>query len=128
MGEAWNSTGVLAKLTDSGAMCVFLRDSARVLSMPSGSGATPEMKNYTLKIFNSRAKLPFPDSKHCDKAELLIVIDWVGKMWTMYVHGVSGEAEVTRTTIQYSPKDQGPMIAMNWNKEARVLPVCHQVL
>ena len=47
-------------------MCVFLRDSARVLSKPTGNRETLEMKTYTLKIFNSQAKLPFPDSKHWD--------------------------------------------------------------
>jgi len=38
---------------------VFLRDSIEVLSRPTSSGATPEMKNCTLKILSSRAKLPF---------------------------------------------------------------------
>jgi len=52
-GEACNSTGVLTRLAGSGAMCVFLRDSARVLSRPDGGGATPDMETYTLKIFNS---------------------------------------------------------------------------
>ena len=46
----------------------------------------------------------------------------------MYVHGVSEEAEVTHTMIQYSSKDQGPVMSMNQNIEAGILPVCHQVL
>ena len=46
----------------------------------------------------------------------------------MYVHGVNGETEVTRTTIQYFLKDQGPMLEMDQTREARVLPVCRQVL
>jgi len=52
-GEACNSTRVLTRLIGSGEMCMFLRDSTGVLSRPDGSGATPEMKTYTLKIFNS---------------------------------------------------------------------------
>ena len=63
-GEACNSTGVLTRLASSGAMCVFSCDSIGVLSRPAGSEETLEMKTYTLKIFISRAKLPFPDSKH----------------------------------------------------------------
>lgn len=63
-GEAHNSTWVLTKLVGSGEMCVFMRDSIRVLSRPTRSRATREMKTYTLEIFNSRAKLPFPDLKH----------------------------------------------------------------
>ena len=74
-GEACNSTMVLTRLTRSGEMCVFLRDSVGVFPRPAGSGATPEMKTYTQEIFNSRAKLPFSGSKHCDQAELLIVFD-----------------------------------------------------
>ena len=71
-GEACNSTGVLTRLTGSVEMCVFLSDSVGVLSKPAGSGATLEMKTYTLKIFNTQAKLPFPISKHCDQAELVL--------------------------------------------------------
>jgi len=52
-GEACNSTGVLTKLTGSGAMRVFLHDSVGVLSRPIGNGVILEMKTYTLKIFNS---------------------------------------------------------------------------
>ena len=51
-GEACNSTEVLARMVGSGEMCMFLCDSARVLSRLVGSRATPEMKTYTLKIFN----------------------------------------------------------------------------
>jgi len=41
-------------------MFVLLHDSAGVLSMPIGSRATPEMKNYTLKILSLQYTLPFP--------------------------------------------------------------------
>jgi len=74
-GEACNSTKALTRLASSGAMCVFMRDFVRVLSRPTSSGATPKMKTYALKIFNSRTKQPFPNSKHCDQAEILIVFD-----------------------------------------------------
>jgi len=74
-GEACNSTEVLTRLASSGGMCVFLGDTIGVLSRPTGSGATPKMKTYTLKIFNSQAKLPFLDSKHCDQVEILIVFE-----------------------------------------------------
>ena len=40
------------------------------------------------------------------QTEIVIVFDWVGKGWTMYVHGVSRETEITCTSIQYSPKDK----------------------
>ena len=63
-GEACNSIGVLTKLSCNGEMCVFLRDSTGVLSRPTGSGATPEMKTYTLKILNLQAKMPFLNLKH----------------------------------------------------------------
>jgi len=43
-GDASNSAGVLTRLASRGAMLVFLRDSAGVLSRPTGSRATPEMK------------------------------------------------------------------------------------
>jgi len=62
-GDACNSMGVLTRLAGSGPMCVFLCDFTGVLSRTTGNGATPEMKTYTLKIFNLQAKLPFLDSK-----------------------------------------------------------------
>ena len=46
----------------------------------------------------------------------------------MYIDGVNGENEVTREMIQYSPKDQGLVLAVNRNKEDGVLPVCREVL
>ena len=52
-GEACNSIEVLIRLADGGAMCVFLCDFTGVLSRPAGSEATPKMKTYTMKIFNS---------------------------------------------------------------------------
>ena len=45
-GETCNSTKVLTRLAGGGEICVFLHDSARVLSRPTGSGITPEMKTY----------------------------------------------------------------------------------
>ena len=35
----------------------------------------------------------------------------------MYVHGVSGEIEVTHTSIKYFLKDQGAMLEMNRTKK-----------
>ena len=43
-GDASNFVGVLTRLTGSKATLVFLRDSAGVLSRPTGSGATQKMK------------------------------------------------------------------------------------
>ena len=57
-GEACNSIGVLTRLTGSGAMHVLLCDFAGVLFRLLGSRETPKMKTYTLKIYNSQAKLP----------------------------------------------------------------------
>jgi len=74
-GEACSSLGVLTRLTGSGAMCVFLRDFFGVLSRLDGRGTTPEMKTYTLKIFNSQAKLPFFDLKQYDQAKIFILSD-----------------------------------------------------
>ena len=108
--EAWNSTGVLTRLAGSEAMHVFLRDSIWVLSRPAGSEETPEMKTYTLKIFNSRAKQPFLISKHCDQVEIFSCLTELEKGWTMSVHGVSGEAKVTCTMNRYSLKIQGPLL------------------
>jgi len=54
--------------------------------------------------------------------------DWVGKRWTMYVDGVSLETKLTDTMIWYSLIDEGPMMSMNWNREASIQPVCRQVL
>ena len=65
-GDVSNSVGVLTRLTSSGKMCVFMCDFVGVMSKPAGSRETPQMKNYTLKIFNSQAKIPFSDSKHWD--------------------------------------------------------------
>ncbi len=59
-GESINSARELTRLVGSGAMFVFLCDSDGVRSRPAGSEATPEMKNYTLKILSLRATLPFP--------------------------------------------------------------------
>jgi len=59
-GEARNSARVLSRLVGNRAMFVFLHDSVGVLSRPAGSGATQEMKNYTLKNLNLQATLPFP--------------------------------------------------------------------
>jgi len=42
----------------------------------------------------------------------------------MSIHGVSGEDEVTHTMIQYSLKDQGPVLSMDQNREAGIQPVC----
>ena len=52
-GDVSNSIEVLTRLARSGATHVFLHDFVGVLSRPDISGATPEMKTYTLKIFNS---------------------------------------------------------------------------
>ena len=52
-GEACNSTGVLTRFVGSEAMLLLLHDSVGALSRSPGSRATPEMKTYTLKIFNS---------------------------------------------------------------------------
>jgi len=46
----------------------------------------------------------------------------------MSVHEVSGKAEVTCIMIQYSLKDQGPVLLMNQNREVGILQVCCQVL
>jgi len=56
-------------------MRVFLHDYVEVLSRPAGNGATPKMEAYTLKIFNSRAKIPFMNSKDYDQAKIFIVFD-----------------------------------------------------
>jgi len=59
-------------------MFVLLRDFAGVLSRTIGSGETPEMKTYTLKILSLRAKIPFPILKHFYLAKNFVVYDWVG--------------------------------------------------
>jgi len=46
----------------------------------------------------------------------------------MFVHGVSGEAEVTHTMIRDSLIDQGPVLSMYQNREVGIQAVCHQVL
>jgi len=74
-GEACNSTGVRSRLASSGEMCLFLCDFVGVLSRPASSGATPDLKNYTLEFFNSQDKLPFLISKHYDQVETFVVFD-----------------------------------------------------
>lgn len=73
-GEACNSTGVLTRLASSGEMDALLRDSIRALFKPIGREATPEMKTYNLKIFNSWAKLPFSILKHYDQTKILLCL------------------------------------------------------
>lgn len=126
-GKAKTSIGVLTRIIGSGAMLVFLCDSARVLSGLVDSGETLEKKTYTLKMLSSWTKLPFPILKQCDLTKFFFVFDWVGTRWTMSIHGVSGEAKVTCIMNQYSLKGQGPVLKMNQNREVGIPPVCCQV-
>ena len=54
------------------------------------------------KLSTHELKYPSHIRNTVIKLKLVAVFDWVGKRWTMFVHGVSGETEVTRTSIQYS--------------------------
>jgi len=54
-------------------VCSHVTPSGYYLGLAS-SGATPEMKTYTLKIFNSQSKLSFPILKHSDQDELLLCL------------------------------------------------------
>lgn len=67
------------RLASNGAMSLFLCDSVRVISRPTSSGETLDMKTYTMKIFNSQAKLPFPILKHCDQDEFLLCLIYLEK-------------------------------------------------
>lgn len=58
-GDVRNSVVVLCRLASSREMFVFLCNSTRVLSRPSDSGETPEMKSYTAKILSLRTTLHF---------------------------------------------------------------------
>ena len=127
-GEACNSTRVLSRLVGSGAMCVFLCDFSRVLSKPAGSGATPEMKTYTLKIFNSWAKLPFPDSKHWGLRWNFVFV-WLS--WKRVNHVCPSGKWGNWSNLHNDSilrERLGLVLAMKWNREAGVIPVCCQVL
>ena len=74
-GDASNFIVLLPRLSGSGVMLVFLRDFVEVLSMPTGSGATLEMKLKTLPvILLVHQYTPLPKSKQLNLPGLVCVL------------------------------------------------------
>jgi len=103
-----------------------MRDNARVLSRPIGNGATPEMKIILWNCLTRKPNYPSRFWNTVIKMKLVVSFEWVGKRWTMSIHAISGEVEVTCTTIQYYMIDQGPVLSMDQNREPSIQPMCWQ--